>query len=64
MEECTILLGALNLIACWDDEVGNRHLATFGSYGAFNEPASVRTSRQALEIYQASVLALPPGPHT
>ena len=39
---------ALEEIACFDDQGGTAHLAATGSYGRFDEPASVKIARQAL----------------
>lgn len=39
---------ALNRIACWGDKPANDLLGKVGSYGRFDEPASVKIAREAL----------------
>jgi hypothetical protein len=43
-----ICINALSVIAAFDDAIGCEHLAATGSYGAFDEPASVEIARKAL----------------
>jgi Leu/Phe-tRNA-protein transferase len=42
------LCEALTKIACFDDTTAERHLAQFGNYNAFDEPASARIARSIL----------------
>jgi hypothetical protein len=42
------MLEALNEIAAWGDSYANECLAAVGTYGAFDEPAAVKTAREAL----------------
>lgn len=39
---------ALGEIACFDDKPANAHLATYGTFGGFDEPGSVEIARAAL----------------
>ena len=47
-EELAHLRTALTLIAAFEDEAANEHLAFTGSYSAFDEPSAVRIARAAL----------------
>lgn len=47
-EEAALHRKALEDIAAFGDEGANLRLANTGSYGAFDEPGSVQTAREAL----------------
>ncbi len=44
---------ALTEIGAFDDKLANEYLASHGSYGGFDEPASVMTARDALRHHAA-----------
>ena len=46
--EYRTLLAALDDIAAWNDKCANQRLVETGSFGAFDEPAAVKTAREAL----------------
>lgn len=47
-KQISILAEALNRIACYDDTGANARLTATGSYGSFDEPASVQIARDAI----------------
>lgn len=56
-----IYKNALKKIAAFDDAIGCEHLAATGSYGAFDEPASVANARKALNETDAKLAELEGG---